>query len=219
MRKEILVKHQLNFDAFYNMEIKHGVFIFVNDVCQICEDYKKEIADIETNSLYFVECILQKEKDAIYELTGHIGMPQTAIFKRNKLDSVYLGMLFEDQLNPIYKIMKELDQSKIDDIEIIKNSCSPLIAIVPKNYSNDQIYQIKMSGIKQRKLLIFNDLHDFTVKDQAKAFENIIDVYPLLVFDLFDSNDYDEGDIYLIKRSRLNNNLINTTYKEFICQN
>ena len=110
MRKDILAKHQLNFDAFYNMKIKHGVFIFVNDVCQICEDYKKEIGDIETNSLYFVECILQKEKDAVYELTGHIGMPQTAIFKRNKLDSVYLGMLFEDQLNPIYQTMKELDR-------------------------------------------------------------------------------------------------------------
>lgn len=218
MKPELLAKHQYNFDYFSKLKVKHGVYVFTTDVCQICQDYKKEIADIDSTNLNFVECVLQKEKDAIYELTDHIGMPQTVIFKRNKIENVYMGKLFDNDLSLIAEQVAEFDANELNnkDIEDINNSCKPVIAIFPNDIDIDDRNVIKRNAIKKNLFLI--DL-PFEIDDNEiiRSLERILDYYDIVFFDLNTSSNFKSAEIAIYNRYKSNGKeIINENSKDFL---
>lgn len=109
---------KLSFDAFM-LGYKHGIYIFTEDTCQICSDYKKTIEHINNAYLYFVEVNTKEQQDIVRKITDRQAFPMTACFKDNDLEYVRIGQLFDLQLEEIYASLKEFGDKPLtkDDIK------------------------------------------------------------------------------------------------------
>ncbi|MBR1611520.1 MAG: hypothetical protein IJ672_08595 [Methanobrevibacter sp.] len=78
---------KLNFDKFL-LSYKHGIYIFTDDACHVCEDYKQSIEYINNSYLYFVEVSLDSERKILADMLERTVFPLTVCFKDNKLKYV-----------------------------------------------------------------------------------------------------------------------------------
>ena len=110
---------KLNFEKFL-LSFRHGIYVFTDDACHICQDYKKSISYINNANLYFVEVVTEQEKDIVNEMLDRSVFPLTACFKDNKLVYVKAGQLFDTQLEQIMSDLKEFGDKPLSDEEITK---------------------------------------------------------------------------------------------------
>lgn len=108
---------KLNFDKFL-LSYKHGIYIFTDDACHVCEDYKQSIEYINNSYLYFVEVSLDSERKILADMLERTVFPLTVCFKDNKLKYVKPGQLFDTQLEPVFKDLKEFGDHPLSDQEI-----------------------------------------------------------------------------------------------------
>lgn len=113
----MLDSQKINFEKFM-LNYKHGIYIFTDDACHICQEYKQSIEYINNAYLYFVEVTLDSERKALEEMLERSVFPLTACFKDNKLKYVKPGQLFETQLEPIFKDLKEFGDNPLTPSEI-----------------------------------------------------------------------------------------------------
>ncbi len=110
---------KLNFEKFL-LSFRHGIYVFTDDACHICQDYKESISYINNANLYFVEVVTEQEKDIVNEMLDRSVFPLTACFKDNKLVYVKAGQLFDTQLEQIMSDLKEFGDKPLSDEEITK---------------------------------------------------------------------------------------------------
>lgn len=110
---------KLNFEKFL-LSFRHGIYVFTDDACHICQDYKESISYINNANLYFVEVVTEQEKDIVNEMLNRSVFPLTACFKDNKLIYVKAGQLFDTQLEQIMSDLKEFGDKPLSDEEITK---------------------------------------------------------------------------------------------------
>ena len=108
---------KLSFEKFL-LSYRHGIYIFTDDACHICQDYKQSIEYINNAYLYFVEVSLDSERKILAEMLERTVFPLTACFKDNKLKYVKPGQLFSTQLEPIFEDLKEFGDNPLSPEEI-----------------------------------------------------------------------------------------------------
>ena len=100
--------------------VEFCIYVFTDDACHICQDYKESISYINNANLYFVEVVTEQEKDIVNEMLDRSVFPLTACFKDNKLVYVKAGQLFDTQLEQIMSDLKEFGDKPLSDEEITK---------------------------------------------------------------------------------------------------
>ena len=108
---------KLLFNSFIN-SYKHGIYIFTDDACHICQDYKKSIEYINNAYLYFVEVNVESQREQLTKLLDRSVFPLTACFKDNKLKYVRPGQLFDKQLEEIFADLKIFGNNPLSQDEI-----------------------------------------------------------------------------------------------------
>lgn len=108
---------KLSFEKFI-LSYRHGIYVFSDDACHICQDYKESISYINNANLYFVEVSTEKEKEIINKMLERFVFPLTACFKDNKLKYVKPGQLFDTQLEQIIADLKEFGDKPLSSEEI-----------------------------------------------------------------------------------------------------
>jgi hypothetical protein len=97
---------KLSFEKFL-LSYRHGIYIFTDDACHICQDYKQSIEYINNAYLYFVEVSLDSERKILAEMLERTVFPLTACFKDNKLK--YAPKMFKE--NGLVIVPKSDDDS------------------------------------------------------------------------------------------------------------
>lgn len=150
---------KLSFEKFL-LSYRHGIYIFTDDACHICQDYKQSIEYINNAYLYFVEVSLDSERKILAEMLERTVFPLTACFKDNKLKYVKPGQLFDTQLEPIFEDLKEFGDNPLSDAEIAeriqkeKTKCQLSYYIFAPSISNEDKTKIMSLAIKYNELPI-----------------------------------------------------------------
>lgn len=148
---------KLAFDKFL-LSYKHGIYIFSDDTCHICQDYKQSIEYINNAYLYFVEVSLDSERKILAEMLERTVFPLTACFKDNKLKYVKPGQLFDSQLEPIFEDLKEFGDNPLSEKEIAerikkeKTKCQLTYYIFSPGISNEDKEKVMSKAIEFNEL-------------------------------------------------------------------
>jgi hypothetical protein len=150
---------KLAFDKFL-LSYKHGIYVFTDDACHICQDYKQSIEYINNAYLYFVEVSTDSERKILADMLERSIFPLTVCFKDNKLKYVKPGQLFDTQLEPIFEDLKEFGDNPLSDAEIAeriqkeKTKCQLSYYIFAPSISNEDKTKIMSLAIKYNELPI-----------------------------------------------------------------
>lgn len=150
---------KLTFEKFM-LSYKHGIYVFTEDSCQICHDYKKTIEHINNPNLYFVEVLDEHDRKAAYEMMQRAAFPMTACWKDNEVQYVRLGQLFDLQLQEIYASLQEfgdsaLSQEEIDKrVKAINTRCKLSYYVFPPSCADDVKTKLMEKAIDYNELPI-----------------------------------------------------------------
>lgn len=148
---------KLEFNNFVNSFL-HGIYVFTDDTCSLCNEYKETISNINNSYLYFVEVSTNRQREYLYKLLDRQAFPMTACFKNNKLVYVRLGKLFELQLEEIFASLKEFGDKPLssnDIADLIKKEqtkCLLSYYIFSNDCTNIIKEKIFNNAIKQNEL-------------------------------------------------------------------
>ena len=148
---------KLAFDKFL-LSYKHGIYIFTDDTCHICQDYKQSIEYINNAYLYFVEVSTDSERKILADMLERTIFPLTVCFKDNKLKYVKPGQLFDTQLEPIFEDLKEFGDNPLSDAEIAeriqkeKTKCQLTYYIFSPSISDEDKEKVMSKAIEFNEL-------------------------------------------------------------------
>lgn len=148
---------KLSFEKFL-LSYHHGIYIFTDDACHICQDYKQSIEYINNRFLYFVEVSLDSERKILEDMLERSVFPLTACFKDNKLKYVKPGQLFDTQLEPIFEDLKEFGDNPLSEAEIAeriqkeKTKCQLTYYIFAPTISNEDKEKVMSKAIEFNEL-------------------------------------------------------------------
>lgn len=148
---------KLSFEKFL-LSYRHGLYIFSDDTCHICQDYKQSIEYINNRFLYFVEVSLDSERKILEDMLERSVFPLTACFKDNKLKYVKAGQLFDTQLEPIFEDLKEFGDNPLSETEIAeriqkeKTKCQLTYYIFAPTISNEDKEKVMSKAIEFNEL-------------------------------------------------------------------
>lgn len=148
---------KLAFDKFL-LSYKNGIYIFTDDACHICQDYKQSIEYINNANLYFVEVSLDSERKILSDMLERSVFPLTACFKDNKLKYVKPGQLFDTQLEQIFNDLKEFGDKPLSDAEIAERikkeqtKCQLTYYIFTPSISNEDREKVMSKAIEYNEL-------------------------------------------------------------------
>ena len=148
---------KLAFDKFL-LSYKHGIYIFTDDACHICQDYKQSIEYINNAYLYFVEVSTDSERKILADMLERTIFPLTVCFKDNKLKYVKPGQLFDTQLEPIFEDLKEFGDNPLSDAEIAeriqkeKTKCHLTYYIFSPSISDEDKEKVMSKAIEFNEL-------------------------------------------------------------------
>ncbi len=150
---------KLTFEKFM-LSYKHGIYVFTEDSCQICHDYKKTIEHINNANMYFVEVLDDHDRKAAYQMMQRAAFPMTACWKDNELQYVRLGQLFDLQLQEIYASLNEfgdtaLPQEEIDRrIKAINTRCKLTYYILPPDCDQETRTKIMEKSVDNNEFAV-----------------------------------------------------------------
>lgn len=153
----MLDSQKLSFDAFA-LGYKHGIYVFTEDACHICQDYKASIQHINNANLYFVEVNTDEQRALVREITDRIAFPMTVCFKDNEFEYVRVGQLFELQLQEIFESLKDFGDKPLPPEEIerrvkkFNTRCKLTYYVLPPNCD----FKTRMA--LQERAIIHNEL-------------------------------------------------------------
>jgi len=148
---------KLAFDKFL-LSYKHGIYIFTDDACHICQDYKQSIEYINNAYLYFVEVSTDSERKILADMLERTIFPLTVCFKDNKLKYIKPGQLFDTQLEPIFEDLKEFGDNPLSDAEIAeriqkeKTKCQLTYYIFSPSISDEDKEKVMSKAIEFNEL-------------------------------------------------------------------
>lgn len=180
---------KLSFEKFI-LGYKHGIYVFTEDTCHICQEYKDSIAYINNANLYFVEVSLESEKKIVEELLGRSVFPLTVCFKDNKLSYVKAGQLFETQLEGIFADLKKFGDNPLSPEEIQKRlkkeetKCRLAYYVFSNSITTDERKQIIEKSIKYNELPIDVDSvpENLSLEEKFHLLEYTLSLAKLVIF-------------------------------------
>jgi len=110
------MKSPINFEAYKNIEFKHGIFIYSSDTCDLCKMYKADL-NLHYNELTAqvqpVELILKSEETELREMIPEFKVcPATSVYFDNELKWFKGGVLFELQIKELIQTIFSLERKK-----------------------------------------------------------------------------------------------------------
>ena len=180
---------KLSFEKFI-LGYKHGIYVFTEDTCHICKEYKDSISFINNANLYFVEVSLETEKKLIEQMLGRSVFPLTACFKDNKLSYVKAEQLFETQLQGIFADLKKFGDKPLSPDEIQKRlkkeetKCLLTYYVFSNSITADERRQAIEKAIKYNELPIDVDSmpENLTLEDRFHLLEYTLSLAKLVIF-------------------------------------
>ncbi len=180
---------KISFEKFI-LGYKHGIYVFTEDTCHICQEYKDSIAYINNANLYFVEVSLESEKRIVEELLGRSVFPLTACFKDNKLSYVKAGQLFETQLEGIFADLKKFGDKPLSPEEIQRrlkkeeDKCLLAYYVFSNGVTPDERKQIIEKSIKYHELPIDVDSvpESLSLEEKFHLLEYSLALVKLVIF-------------------------------------
>jgi hypothetical protein len=180
---------KLSFESFLT-GYRHGIYVFTDDACHICEDYKESISYINNANLYFVEVATEHEKNALEEILERSVLPLTACFKDNKLKYVKAGQLFDKQLEPIISDLNEFGDKPLTADEIQERlkkeqtKCNLAFYMFTNTVDADTRKKIMSVSIKYNELPIDVDsvAPDLPLESQEHLFEGQMPFAKIVLF-------------------------------------
>lgn len=205
---------KLAFDTFA-LGYKHGIYVFTEDACHICQDYKATIEHINNANLYFVEVVTKEQKELVRALTDRIAFPLTACFKDNELQYVRVGQLFDLQLQEIFESLKEFGDKPLPPEEIQKRMksyetrCKLTYYILPPNCDFKTRMALQEKAIKYNELPIDVDMlaPKLSLDEREHMLEGNYSYANLVVYMYDDTKSFtDLGQRVLVKYTEHNKN-------------
>lgn len=206
---------KLSCQAFL-LGLKHGVYIFTNDTCQFCKDYKASIEHVNNANLYFVECILEEEKDIVYKLTSRMTMPITAAFVDGELQWSRVGQLFGEDLEEVLAYLNDtFGTAPLDEVEkqkkiaMVTHRCVPTFYIFPPNTTQEKRIEALKEAPKYNEFPIdvdsFNFIEDMNIRE--RMFSSNYGASNLVIFNIESTDTYSDFakvviDGYVAKRKK-----------------
>lgn len=205
----MLEKQKLTPESFI-LGFKHGLYIITNDTCHLCEDYKKEIADVNSCYLYFVEAALQADRRAIWDIVGRVGFPITAGFWKDELKFVKLGILYGADRVRAFKFLEKFPSSPLDPEELEKlrksahKKCKLSFYIFPQGTPEEARIRAKNESYEHDELPIDPDeaakgLDGVPLEEKMRLFTGVLGISKLIIFNVFDPRGYSEVSNELIR--------------------
>lgn len=174
----MLDSQKISFETFL-LDYKHGVYVFTQDTCQSCQDYKKEIEWINNSYLYFVEVTTEKEKEILYKIIDRHTFPQTVAYLDNEIKFIRAGILYERSWQEIDTFLKSFGDVPLSDkekeirLEKQKNRCLLTYYILPTDLTQEERTKIINSCINYNELPI--DIDTICVGLSNKDREHILE--------------------------------------------
>lgn len=184
----------INFETFSNMELKHGMFVFTNDSCQMCKEWKEdlELLDIKNNPyFYIVECVTEKEGEDLYAITERVGYPQSVAMFENKVKWIKMGKQYGQDVIDIVNFVEEfgwkpLNKEEYDKkMDFINNPVSIKVAIAPMHY---------VSFVDGRDILLHANLYE-----EDYIYELFKQGIELIVYDYNKRSDFSDREVNIIQ--------------------
>ena len=175
---------KISFESFIT-GFRHGVYVFVNDSCQACNDYAKTLEKIDSEYLFIVECILDSEKEIIKNMVNKMVFPLTVTIDKYEIIAVEPGILFEKQLEDIFNVLDYFKKNKISDENIkllsarYNNKCKTIFYICPKYYEKEE--KIILDKLKEMKLIGLN-YNSFNISLSSNILFDIIENMEIIIF-------------------------------------
>jgi hypothetical protein len=190
---------------------KHGIYIITNDACQICEDYKREIIEINSAHLHFVEAVTDADRQAIKEIVGRGGFPLTVGFWMNQVRFVKGGILYGKERIETFKFLEKFPDRplKPEELEELKRAvsrvCKLALYLFPpgtdetarKRALNESYEHDELPIDVDEALRRADPSSDLTEK--MRLFRGVVGFSKLVVFDIFTTSDYGEVGTELMK--------------------
>ncbi|MBO7691868.1 MAG: hypothetical protein J6T10_04440 [Methanobrevibacter sp.] len=167
--------------AFENFVLgyKHGVYVFTKDGCRACEDYKKEIEWINNSYLYFVEVLLEEQREVLSKIIDRTAFPITVGYLDNQIKFIRQGILFEKDWAEVHKFLETFPPSPLtpeeikNRIEKQKNRCLLTYYAIPQEIKGLDRQAILNKGIEHNEFPIDIDsvCPDLPAKDRERMLE------------------------------------------------
>ena len=119
---------QISYETFKH-SLHHGVYVFTSDVCQLCQEYKRDIEYVNNHYLYFVELSLESDRNEVRALVDRSAFPMTVGFVDGEQRFVRLGQLFGDDWTAILDFLKQFGEAPLtqeqikEKEEVIEKAC------------------------------------------------------------------------------------------------
>lgn len=195
--------------------LKHGVYVFVSDACHFCTSYKESLKLIDNANLHIVECTLDADKSAIFEITGKGALPITASFIDNALQWATMGELFDISDDPsdwtLTRLAKYLDdtfgreplkpEEVVDKIAMLKKHCAFAYYVFPVTTSEERRKEVMDKAFEHGEIPVDIDSIDKMNIDQHSKeiiVSSNISTAKLVIFDINKTNEYSKIANYAI---------------------
>lgn len=193
----------------FMLGLKHGVYVFVSDACEFCHSYQESLKYIDNANLHIVECTLDSDKSAIYQITGKGALPITASFIDGDMQWATLGELYElsddEEDWTLTKLAKYLDdtfgkapltpEEITQKLEMLKQHCSYAFYIFPPNTSAEVKQRILSKAFEHGELPIDIDMIDSLAIDRKQKeimITSNVAITKLVIFNINTTTTYSD---------------------------
>ena len=189
---------------------REGLYVCVQDSCQLCQDYKRDIEKFESHYLKIVEVATDEQRRAIYDLSGRSAFPITMGFWQNELKFVKLGQLFGDDLTDALKFLDLFPKEPRtpEELAVLQKRSSKRFkltyCIFPKGTASEDRISSANGSYEREEICIDIDEHPGLPADVDQRLEALSGLLrcgaKLAIFDIFRADEYSETGTRMIQR-------------------
>lgn len=198
---------KINAQTFLEDSFRNGVFVFVSDSCQFCEDYKKDLERVDSSFLFIVETVTEDEKKAVWRVLDRIGFPLTAGYLDNDLKFIERGQRFGNDFSKIVNFLKKFPKEPFSQEDLYKRqkavsgALKVALYVFPPGCDKNSRMTALNAAKQYEELAIDVDEHPGLPEDiqfRVNALLKIAD--KVVIFNVYETEKYSECVTELLKR-------------------
>lgn len=185
---------------------KSGLFVFVTDSCGFCQDYRKELEQLNSPWLKIVEVNRDDEKNEVWSWLDRVGFPLTVGIMDNDVKFIERGQRFGNDFSELSEFLKLFPTEPLSQDELLKRQKAAsktfklsLYVFPPEFDETSRKAALKAAKVYE-EIAIDVDQHpglpddsDLRVRALKKLAQKVV------IFNVFETNQYSEVGILLMQ--------------------